>query len=129
MIELKISCFDTMLNYRLSQKVKLLGYGKFNHLTNISNNTYAICCYSVLMQFLQALFFSFLFFSFFRRMRDISLKTLQKICSYNPKVTPMLLKLNKTSFILDQVEITPLHYNPELKYQKNNKQCTKPQNT
>ena len=61
MIELKISCFDTMLNYRLSQKFKLLGYGKFNHLTNTSNNTYAICCYNVLMQFLQTLFFSFPF--------------------------------------------------------------------
>ena len=62
MIELKISCFDTMLNYRLSQKLKLLEYGKFNHLTNTSNNTYAISCYNVLMQFLQTLFFSFLFF-------------------------------------------------------------------
>ena len=32
-IELRTSCFDTMLNYRLSQKLKLLEYGKFNHLT------------------------------------------------------------------------------------------------
>ena len=126
MIELKISCFDIMLNFRLFQKVKLLGYGKFNHLTNTSNNTYAICCYNVLMQFLQTLFFSFLFLE---EWEILSLKTLQKIWSYNPKVTPMLLKLNKTSFILDQVEITPLHYNPELKYEKNNKQCMKPQNT
>ena len=37
MIELKISCFNTMLNYRFSQKLKLLGYNKFNHLTNTSN--------------------------------------------------------------------------------------------
>ena len=32
-IELKTSYSDTMLNYRLSQKHKLSGYGKFNHLT------------------------------------------------------------------------------------------------
>ena len=38
MIEPKISCSDIMLNYRLSQKFKLLGYGKFNHLTNTSNS-------------------------------------------------------------------------------------------
>jgi len=31
-IELRTSCSDTMLNYQLSQKLKLLGYGKFNHL-------------------------------------------------------------------------------------------------
>ena len=34
-IELKISCSDTMLNYRLSQKLKLLGNCEFNHLTII----------------------------------------------------------------------------------------------
>jgi hypothetical protein len=33
--ELGITCSDTMRNYRLSQKLKLLGYGEFNHLTNI----------------------------------------------------------------------------------------------
>ena len=38
MIELKISYLDIMLNYLLSQKFKLLRYGKFNHLTNISNS-------------------------------------------------------------------------------------------
>ena len=32
-IELRISCSDTMLDYRLSQKLKLLGNGEFNHLT------------------------------------------------------------------------------------------------
>ena len=32
-IEFKISCSDTMLNYGLSQKLKLLGNGEFNHLT------------------------------------------------------------------------------------------------
>ena len=32
-IELKISYSDTMWNYRLSQKFKLLGNGEFNHLT------------------------------------------------------------------------------------------------
>ena len=32
-IELKISCSNTMLNYRLSQKLKLLGNSEFNHLT------------------------------------------------------------------------------------------------
>ena len=31
-IELMTSYFDTMLNYRLSQKLKLLGNGEFNHL-------------------------------------------------------------------------------------------------
>ena len=31
--ELRTSYFDTMLNYHLSQKFKLLGYGKFNQLT------------------------------------------------------------------------------------------------
>ena len=38
MIEFRISCLDIMLNYLLSQKFKLLGYGKFNHLTNTSNS-------------------------------------------------------------------------------------------
>ena len=33
MIEFKILSSDTILNYQLSQKFKLLGYGKFNHLT------------------------------------------------------------------------------------------------
>ena len=32
-IELKIFYSDTILNYRLSQKLKLLGDGEFNHLT------------------------------------------------------------------------------------------------
>ena len=32
-IELKISCSDTMLNYRLSRKLKLLRNGELNHLT------------------------------------------------------------------------------------------------
>ena len=32
-IELRISCSDTMLNYRLFQKLKLLRNGEFNHLT------------------------------------------------------------------------------------------------
>ena len=26
-------------NYQLSQKLKLLGYGEFNHLTNINSNS------------------------------------------------------------------------------------------
>ena len=39
-IKLRTSYSDTMLNYRLSQKLKLLEYGKFNHLTNTSNNDY-----------------------------------------------------------------------------------------
>ena len=38
-IELKISYFDIMLNYWLSQKLKLLRYGKFNHLTIILTYT------------------------------------------------------------------------------------------
>jgi hypothetical protein len=33
--ELEITYFDTMKNYRFSQKLKLLGYGEFNYLTNI----------------------------------------------------------------------------------------------
>ena len=41
MIELMIFCFDTMLNYRLSQKFKLLGNGEFNHLTiNLTHSLY-----------------------------------------------------------------------------------------
>ena len=32
-IKLRIFCSDIMLNYQLSQKFKLLGNGKFNHLT------------------------------------------------------------------------------------------------
>ena len=34
-IELRISYSDTMLNYRFSQKFKLLGNSEFNHLTII----------------------------------------------------------------------------------------------
>ena len=33
--ELRISCSDTMINYRFSQKFKLLVNGEFNHLTII----------------------------------------------------------------------------------------------
>ena len=32
-IELRISCSDIMLNYKLSQKFKLLENGEFNYLT------------------------------------------------------------------------------------------------
>ena len=32
-IKLRTSCSNTMLNYQLSQKLKLLGNGEFNHLT------------------------------------------------------------------------------------------------
>ena len=34
-IELRLSYSDTMLNYRLSQKFKMLENGEFNHLTII----------------------------------------------------------------------------------------------
>ena len=34
-IKLKIFYSDTMINYRLSQKLTLLGNGEFNHLTII----------------------------------------------------------------------------------------------
>ena len=34
-IKLRIFYFDTMINYRLSQKLTLLGNGEFNHLTII----------------------------------------------------------------------------------------------
>ena len=37
MTKLMISCSNTMLNYRLSKKLKLLGYDKFNYFTNTSN--------------------------------------------------------------------------------------------
>ncbi len=33
--ELGITCFDTMRNYRLSQKIKILGNYEFIHFTNI----------------------------------------------------------------------------------------------
>ena len=32
-IKLKTSYYDTMLDYRFFQKIKLLEYGKFNYLT------------------------------------------------------------------------------------------------
>ena len=35
------SCYDTMINYQLSQKFKLLGNNELNHLTNIL--TWCIC--------------------------------------------------------------------------------------
>jgi len=41
-IESRISCSDIMLNFRLSQKLKLLRYGKFNHLTNTSNKVHKV---------------------------------------------------------------------------------------
>ena len=37
MIKFRISCSNTMSNYRLFQKLKLLGYCKFNYLINTSN--------------------------------------------------------------------------------------------
>ena len=40
--ELEITCSDTMRNYQLFQKFKLLGYGEFNHLTNIL--TFPLTC-------------------------------------------------------------------------------------
>ena len=33
--KLKITYFDTMLNYHLSQKLKLIGKGEFNYLSII----------------------------------------------------------------------------------------------
>ena len=39
-IEFGISFSDSMLNYQLSQKLELLGYGKFNHLSITSNKLY-----------------------------------------------------------------------------------------
>ena len=36
-IEFRISYSDTMLNYQMSQNLKLLRYNKFNHLINTSN--------------------------------------------------------------------------------------------
>lgn len=33
-IKLKISSSDTMSNYQISQKIKLLGSGEFNHNSN-----------------------------------------------------------------------------------------------
>lgn len=36
--ELKITCFDTMINYHLFQKLKLLEICDFNHLTIIYQN-------------------------------------------------------------------------------------------
>ena len=43
-IELGISCSDTMLNYRMSQKLKLLGNGEFNYLTTSLTYTSCILC-------------------------------------------------------------------------------------
>ena len=37
MIKLKNSCSSIMLNFRLSQKFKLLKYSKFNNLITYSN--------------------------------------------------------------------------------------------
>lgn len=52
--KLKATCSDAMINYELSQKLKLIGSGKFNHLNHYSNHfkTYlfmerflcSICC-------------------------------------------------------------------------------------
>ena len=36
-IEFRIFCSDTMLNYQISQNLKLLRYGKFDNLINTSN--------------------------------------------------------------------------------------------
>ena len=41
-IKPRISCSDTMIKLRFSQKLKLLRYGKFNHLTIILIVTYSI---------------------------------------------------------------------------------------
>ena len=46
-IEFKISCSDTMLNYWLSQKVKLLENGEFNHLTiSLTKNFHSVWDFS-----------------------------------------------------------------------------------
>jgi hypothetical protein len=37
--EFGITCYDTMINYQLSQKLELLKNGEFNHLTNIITST------------------------------------------------------------------------------------------
>ena len=44
-IEFMTSCSDTMLNYRLSQKLKLLGYGKFNQLTTYFQQSSSLLAY------------------------------------------------------------------------------------
>ena len=41
-IKFRISYSDIMIKYRFPQKVKLLGYGEFNHLTIILTVTYGI---------------------------------------------------------------------------------------
>ena len=41
-IELRISCSYTMIKYRLSQKFKLLGNGKFNYFNYNSNNLHLV---------------------------------------------------------------------------------------
>ena len=43
--EFGITCSDTMRNYWLFQKLKLLGYGEFNDLTNIL--TFIMIKYSI----------------------------------------------------------------------------------
>ena len=48
-IELRISYSDTMLNYLLSQKFKLLGNNEFNHLT-ISLTLCNLFCFGDLLK-------------------------------------------------------------------------------
>ena len=42
--KLKTTCSDTMIYYRLSQRLKLLGNGEFNHLTIILTTRFNTLC-------------------------------------------------------------------------------------
>ena len=47
-IEFRIFCSNIMLNYQMSQNLKLLRYGKFNHLINTSNKEIALSGFKIL---------------------------------------------------------------------------------
>ena len=47
-IKFRIFCYNIMLNYQMSQNLKLLRYGKFNHLINTSNKEIALSGFKIL---------------------------------------------------------------------------------
>ena len=47
-IKFRIFCSNIMLNYQMSQNLKLLRYGKFNHLINTSNKEIALSGFKIL---------------------------------------------------------------------------------
>ena len=96
-IELRISYFDTMLNYRLSQKVKLLGNDEFNHLT-INLTTLTLAFYMKRMMVDQVMV---------QKLSTCNTMGFATTICNDKTRTPMLNQMKVTKFWLGKVSFAP----------------------